>query len=114
MAKDTSPTNPIARMFKSDPHRELFNTLADTLERAVLVISGTEPRLITCNHAFLLLSGYARTDLDSLTTSEIFVNEEGREVLDQLDECWETSDCEYFDEKKKKQTCMVLFIEEKK
>jgi PAS domain S-box-containing protein len=84
-------------MFKSDPHRELFNTLADTLERAVLVISGTEPRLITCNHAFLLLSGYARTDLDSLTTSEIFVNEEGREVLDQLAECWETSDCEYLD-----------------
>ena len=98
-------------MFKSDPHRELFNTLADTLERAVLVISGTEPRLITCNHAFLLLSGYARTDLDSLTTSEIFVNEEGREVLDQLDECWETSDCEYLDVPMRTQAGKVVPID---
>lgn len=98
-------------MFKSDPHRELFNTLADTLERAVLVISGTEPRLITCNHAFLLLSGYARTDLDALTTSEIFVNEGGREFLDGLDECWETSDCEYLDVPMRTQAGKVLPID---
>ncbi len=111
MAKDTSPTNPIARIFKSDPHRELFNTLADTLERAVLVLSGTEPRLITCNHSFLLLSGYARTDLDSLTPSEIFVNEEGREVLEKLDECWETSDCSYLDVPMRTQAGKVLSVD---
>lgn len=98
-------------MFKSDPHRELFNTLADTLERAVLVISGTEPRLITCNHAFLLLSGYARTDLDSLTPSEIFVNEEGRDVLDSLDECWESSDCEYLNVPMKNQAGKVVPVD---
>jgi PAS domain S-box-containing protein len=111
LAKDTSPTNPIARIFKSDPHRELFNTLADTLERAVLVISGTEPRLITCNHAFLLLSGYARTDLDSLTPSEIFVNEEGRDVLEKLDECWESSDCEYLDVPMRTQSGKVVPVD---
>jgi PAS domain S-box-containing protein len=111
LAKDTSPTNPIARIFKSDPHRELFNTLADTLERAVLVISGTEPRLITCNHAFLLLSGFARTDLDSLTPSEIFVNEEGRDVLEKLDECWESSDCEYLDVPMRTQSGKVVPVD---
>jgi PAS domain S-box-containing protein len=111
LAKDTSPTNPIARIFKSDPHRELFNTLADTLERAVLVISGTEPRLITCNHAFLLLSGYARTDLDSLTPSEIFVNEAGRDFLDRLEECWESSDCEYLEVPMRTQAGKVLPVD---
>lgn len=111
MAKDTSPTNPIARIFKSDPHRELFNTLADTLERAVLVISGTEPRLITCNHSFLLLSGYARTDLDSLTPSEIFVNEEGRDVLAQLDGCWDASECKFLDVPMRTQAGKVIPVD---
>lgn len=98
-------------MFKSDPHRELFNTLADTLERAVLVMSGTEPRLITCNHAFLLLSGYARTDLDTLTPSEVFVNEEGREVLDHLDDCWGSSDCEFFNVPMRTQAGKVIPVD---
>jgi PAS domain S-box-containing protein len=111
LAKDTSPTNPIARIFKSDPHRELFNTLADTLERAVLVISGTEPRLITCNHSFLLLSGYARSDLESLTPSEIFVNEDGREFLEQLEQCWESSEIEHLDVPMRTEAGKVLSVD---
>jgi len=89
LAKDTSPTNPLARIFKSDPHRELFHTLADSLDQALLVISGSEARVLTCNHAFLLLSGYARRDLDDLTPADIFVNEPGRQALQRLEKCWE-------------------------
>ncbi len=90
MARDTTPTNPIARFFKTDPHRELFNTLADTLDSAVLVLSGTEPRLITCNHQFLLLTGYARKDLEALTPSDLFTEVEGQTALEKLLKPWET------------------------
>jgi PAS domain S-box-containing protein len=93
LSKDTSPTNPIARFFKTDPYRELFYTLADTFESAVLVLSGTEPRLITCNHQFLLLTGYARKDLETLAPSELFPGEAGHLALEQILECWNASEC---------------------
>jgi PAS domain S-box-containing protein len=93
LAKDTSPTNPISRLFKSDPYRELFLTLADTLDTSVLVISRTESRLLTCNHEFLLLSGYARKDLDELSPSELFPGEEGHLTLDRIIQARENTDC---------------------
>jgi len=93
LAKDTSPTNPIARFFKTDPYRELFYTLADTFESAVLVLSGTEPRLITCNHQFLLLTGYARKDLESLAPSDLFPGEAGHLALEQIAESWNAPEC---------------------
>jgi PAS domain S-box-containing protein len=93
LTKDTSPTNPIARFFKTDPYRELFYTLADTFESTVLVISGTEPRLITCNHQFLLLTGYARKDLESMAPSELFPGEAGHLALEQIAGCWNVSEC---------------------
>jgi len=93
LAKDTSPTNPIARFFKTDPYRELFYTLADTFESSVLVLSGTEPRVITCNHQFLLLTGYARKDLDSLAPAELFPGEAGHRALEQIMDCWDAPEC---------------------
>jgi PAS domain S-box-containing protein len=94
LAKDTSSTNPLARLFKTDPYRELFYTLADTFESAVLVLSGTEPRLITCNHQFLLLTGYARKDLETLTSSELFPGEAGHQALEAIAECWNATECQ--------------------
>ncbi len=93
MARDTTPTNPIARFFKSDPHRELFETLADTLDSAVLVLSGTEPRLITCNHQFLLMTGYARKDLETLSASDLFTEVEGQTAIDRILKPWDTPEC---------------------
>jgi two-component system sensor histidine kinase AtoS len=93
LARDTTPTNPIARFFKSDPHRELFHTLADTLDSAVLVLSGTEPRLITCNHQFLLMTGFARKDLDSLSPSDLFTEAEGQTALEKILQPWDTPEC---------------------
>lgn len=93
MAKDTSPTNPISRLFKADPYRELFLSLADTLDNSVLVFSGAELHLLTCNHEFLLLSGYARKDLDNLSPSALFPGEEGHVMLEKILGTWENPDC---------------------
>jgi two-component system sensor histidine kinase AtoS len=93
LARDTAPSNPIARFFKSDPHRELFHTLADTLDSAVLVLSGTEPRLITCNHQFLLMTGFTRKDLDSLSPSDLFTEVEGQTALEKILQPWDTPEC---------------------
>jgi PAS domain S-box-containing protein len=93
LAKDTSPTNPISRLFKADPYRELFLSLADTLDNSVLVFSGAELHLLTCNHEFLLLSGYARKDLDNLSPSALFPGEEGHVMLEKILGTWENPDC---------------------
>jgi len=97
LSKDNAPTNPIARFFRADPYRELFYTLADTLDSSVLVLSGTEPRLITCNHHFLLLTGYARKDLEALTPSDIFIGETGQTALDQILSSWDEAQCSLWD-----------------
>jgi PAS domain S-box-containing protein len=93
LAKDNAPTNPIARFFRADPYRELFYTLADNLDSSVLVLSGTEPRVVTCNHHFLLLTGYARKDLESLSPTDIFVGEIGQAALDKILGSWDESEC---------------------
>ena len=111
MAKDTSPTNPISRLFKSDPYRELFLSLADTLDNSVLVLSGTESRLLTCNHEFLLLSGYARKDLDDLSPSTLFPGEEGHVMLEQILDTWENPDCQLHDVPLQTRTGEIVLID---
>ncbi len=75
------PANPIARLLKPDPYPDLFRVLADSLDQAVLVFSGTGERVLACNHAFLLLSGYARSDLDDLSPSILFPGDAGEQAL---------------------------------
>jgi PAS domain S-box-containing protein len=111
LAKDTSPTNPISRLFKSDPYRELFLSLADTLDKSVLVLSGTESRLLTCNHEFLLLSGYARKDLEDLSPSTLFPGEEGHVMLEQILDTWENPDCQLHDIPLQTRTGEIVLID---
>jgi PAS domain S-box-containing protein len=111
LAKDTSPTNPISRLFKSDPYRELFLSLADTLDNSVLVLSGAESRLLTCNHEFLLLSGYARKDLDDLSPSALFPGEEGHVMLKQILDAWENPGCTLQDVPLQTRTGEVILID---
>jgi two-component system sensor histidine kinase AtoS len=59
----------------------------------VLVIHGTEPHPITCNHAFILLTGFARRDIDSLLLSDVF----GGPSAALFAECWENPECEFQD-----------------
>jgi PAS domain S-box-containing protein len=86
---DSTPLNSISRLFKPDPSRDYFRVLADTLPEAVLVISKNGDQLLAHNHAFLLLSGYARTDLDTLTGTDLFPSEPGEQALANITEAWE-------------------------
>lgn len=97
MPTESSPLNPIARFFKPVPYHDFFRILADTLEAAVLVISEDGSRIHAWNHAFLLLSGYARTDLDTLTPSELFPDETGEKTLGELLGSWEKHDFQLHD-----------------
>jgi PAS domain S-box-containing protein len=49
--------------------------LADTLDEAIVVLSSDGESLLSHNHAFLLLSGYASSDLESIAPNDIFVDE---------------------------------------
>lgn len=89
MPIDSTPLNSITRLFKPDPSRDFFRVLADTLQEAVLVISKNGDKILAHNHAFLLLSGYARTDLDALTGADLFPSEPGEQALAQISDPWE-------------------------
>lgn len=62
----------LTRFLKPQPHKELFRTLADSLEEAVLVLDAGGNEVLDANHAFLLLSGYARNELTGLSAAELF------------------------------------------
>jgi two-component system sensor histidine kinase AtoS len=93
LPSDSIRLNQFLRLFKSDSYHDFFRVLADTLEEAVLVISGDGERIITCNHAFLLLSGYARTELGDLSPAELLRDEAGEHALERILACWDSSDC---------------------
>ena len=65
MTANVASTNPIARLFKPDLSRDLFRVLADTTDDSLIVLSGDAGRLLTCNHAFLLLSEAGSKDICS-------------------------------------------------
>jgi PAS domain S-box-containing protein len=64
--------NPFKRLFKPDPYRELFRILADSLDRAILVIARDGQQILACNHTFLTLTGYSRTELEHLVPQALF------------------------------------------
>src|SRR3989304_1193725 len=72
------PSNPIPRLIKPDPYEDFFRSLADSLDDAVLLLSADAERLIVCNHAFLLLSGYARPEIEALSPADLFPDEAGQ------------------------------------
>src|SRR3989304_47394 len=78
------PGSPFARLLRPDPFQDFFRVLADTLKDAVLAISGDGTRLLACNHAFLLLTGYSRPDLENLTPAVLFTGEAGEQALGRL------------------------------
>ncbi len=87
MSSNVASTNPIARLFKPDLSRDLFRVLADTTDDALIVLTGDAGRLLTCNHAFLLISEYARSDVEGLAVTELFQGEPGQRVVEGLKAC---------------------------
>ena len=70
-------TNPLTRLLRPQPHKELFAALADSLSEAVLVIDGEARRILAANHSFLLLSGFTRNELEAISPSDFFYGDEG-------------------------------------
>ncbi|MBN2555966.1 MAG: PAS domain-containing protein [Anaerolineales bacterium] len=71
----------LSRIFRPDPHRDLFITLAESLDTAVLVTDASNGDIITCNHPFLILSSYSRPELAEVTLVDLIHDQM---ILDQL------------------------------
>ena len=84
MPSNPSPTGSLARLFRPDPYRDFFRVLSDSLEDAVLVVSGDGRRILGCNRSFLLLTGYARSELEDLSAFDLFPAEEGARAIGRL------------------------------
>ncbi len=89
MPTNAQPANPIARLFRPDPSRDLFRVLADSLGEAVFVLNNNADSLLACNHAFLLLSGYGRAEVENLSPGDLFPGVPGESTLAQLTSPWE-------------------------
>ncbi|HEY42519.1 MAG TPA: PAS domain-containing protein [Anaerolineae bacterium] len=86
MPIDSSFLNPITRFFKPGRYPDYFHVLIDALDVAILVISSDDFNILSCNRAFLLLTGYSRDELDELTFPDLLA-EEDETLLIQLLEC---------------------------
>ena len=84
MPASQASINPLSKLFRMPPHRELFRALADSLDQAVLVLSAEAGSIEAVNHAFLLLSGFARTELEALEPADLFPEHEGVELSQRL------------------------------
>ena len=84
MPSPATRPNPLVRWLRQDPYRDLFQTLAESHPDPVVAVAGDQGRVLTCNHAFLLLTGYARPELEALTLADLFPHEAGGSVLDHL------------------------------
>ena len=77
----------ITRLLKPDQYREYFRILSDILSDSILVISSDGRRFISVNHAFLVLSGYSRTDLERLNPLSLFPGDSGIELKRAIFDC---------------------------
>ncbi len=77
MPTSQASINPLTKLFRLLPHRDLFRALADSLDQPVLVLSADAGTIESFNHAFLLLSGFARTELEPLAPADLFPMHEG-------------------------------------
>lgn len=93
MHNNRSSDNLITRLLKPDPFRDAFRVLADSLDQAVVVLDADGQRIIICNHAFLLLTGYARAEAHRLLPASLFPGDEGDQAFQRLQESWQSQDC---------------------
>ena len=71
----TAAVSSLTKLLKPHPHRELFGALADSVEDGVLVLDGSGKSVLAANHAFLLLTGYTRRELERLSAEALFPQE---------------------------------------
>jgi PAS domain S-box-containing protein len=86
LPSSASASNPFTRFLRPQPHKELFRTLADSLDEAVLVLDPGAQEILEVNHAFLLLTGYSRNELGSLTAADLFQESKTLRALRESDD----------------------------
>jgi PAS domain S-box-containing protein len=84
----------IARLLRPDPYRELFRVLSDSLPEAVLVLTSDGRSVLSANHAFLLLTGYSRSEVTELRPAALFPDTAGEEALARILNAWGSADVE--------------------
>ncbi|OGO18842.1 MAG: hypothetical protein A2Z14_15155 [Chloroflexi bacterium RBG_16_48_8] len=89
MPSNTSTVYRFSSLFKPDPYRDFFRVLADSLSESVIVIAGDGRRILASNHAFTLLSGFSRTELEELHFLNLLAVEEGERTLGQILLAWD-------------------------
>ena len=76
MPESSTRSISLSRWFRGDPFRDLFRVLSDAQDEAMLVIDAEGRNILNANHALLLLSGYARDELETLDGSRLLHSED--------------------------------------
>jgi PAS domain S-box-containing protein len=90
-SRSTAP-GAIARLLRPDPYRELFRLLSDSLTEAVLVLTSDGRSILAANHAFLLLTGFSRSEVTDLQPAALFPGTAGEEALARILNAWGSAD----------------------
>jgi two-component system sensor histidine kinase AtoS len=81
LARNPTTGNPLKRLFRPETPQAYFRALADKLNDSVLLINPQGTEFLGANHAFLLLSGYTRPEVDAMSPSDLFMGEPGARAL---------------------------------
>ncbi len=84
MANPPTAASALLRIFQRDTFRDFFHALAESMNYAFFILQRDGRRILTFNHAFLLATGYSRSDLDDLSPATLFPGELGQRALAQL------------------------------
>jgi len=84
-------------LFRSGSSDDLFRVLADSLDDAIVAISGDGTRLLSSNHAFAVQTGYTRSELETLSIQALFPGESGERATGRIFSPWDSADCQLTD-----------------
>lgn len=97
MPSSNTPAFRFSSLFKPDPFRDFFRVLADSLDQSVVVVSGDGRRILASNHAFTLLTGFSRSELEQLSFASLLPGEAGEKAMGQILLAWDNPECKIND-----------------
>jgi two-component system sensor histidine kinase AtoS len=92
LPSNASTVSRFSSLFKPDPYRDFFRVLADSLSDSIIVISGDGRRILASNHAFTLLSGFSRSELEEFQFTNLLAADDSEITLGQILLAWDNPD----------------------
>ncbi|NIM92627.1 MAG: PAS domain-containing protein [Anaerolineales bacterium] len=89
MPRSTPPAYSLSSLFKPDPFRDFFRVLADSLDSSVVVLSGDGRRMLASNHAFTLITGFSRSELEDMKFTRLLAGDGGERAMGQILLAWD-------------------------